>query len=58
MDVSVFAYQWSPNTVYHFVMITRGGTGFAQFVPMVESIRRLGPNEAAQIRRALSTSRR
>ncbi|GAA4756287.1 M48 family metalloprotease [Sphingomonas daechungensis] len=50
VDVSVFAYQWSPNTVYHFVMITRGGTGFAQFVPMVESIRRLGPNEAAQIR--------
>ena len=50
VDVSVFAYQWSPNTVYHFVMITRGGAGMGPFVPMVESIRRISPNEAAAIR--------
>ena len=50
VDVSVFAYQWSPNTVYHFVMITRGGQGVGPFVPMVESIRRITPNEAAAIR--------
>jgi predicted Zn-dependent protease len=46
----VFAYQWSPNTVYHFVMITRGGTGVGPFVPMVQSIRRISPAEAAAIR--------
>jgi predicted Zn-dependent protease len=50
VDVSVFAYQWSPNTVYHFVMITRGGQGAGPFVPMVESIRRITPTEAAAIR--------
>jgi len=50
VDVSVFAYQWSPNTVYHFVMITRGGTGVGPFVPMVQSIRRISPAEAAAIR--------
>ena len=50
IDVSVFAYQWNPNTVYHFVMITRGGAGVGPFVPMVESIRRITPNEAAAIR--------
>jgi len=50
LDVCVFAYQWSPNTVYHFVMITRGGTGVGPFVPMVQSIRRISPNEAASIR--------
>ena len=27
VDVSVFAYQWSPNTVYHFVMLTQGRSG-------------------------------
>ena len=50
VDVSVFAYQWNPNTVYHFVMITRGGAGVGPFVPMVDSIRRITPNEAAAIR--------
>jgi predicted Zn-dependent protease len=50
VDVSVFAYQWNPNTVYHFVMITRGGAGVGPFVPMVESIRRITSNEAASIR--------
>ncbi len=51
VDVSVFAYQWSPNTVYHFVMVTRGGTG-------IGAVRADGgidparsrPNEAAAIR--------
>ena len=50
IDVSVFAYQWSPNTVYHFVMLTRGGTGVGPFVPMVQSIRRVTNAEAAAIR--------
>ena len=50
VDVSVFAYQWSPNTVYHFVMLTRGGAGIGPFVPMVQSIRRVTNAEAAAIR--------
>jgi len=50
IDVSVFAYQWSPNTVYHFVMLTRGGAGVGPFVPMVQSLRRTTPAEEAAIR--------
>ena len=50
VDVSVFAYQWNPNTFYHFVMLTRGGTGFSPFAPMVDSLRRISPAEAAAIR--------
>ena len=50
IDVSVFAYQWSPDTVYHFVMLTRGGYGISPFASMVQSIRRVTPQEAARIR--------
>jgi predicted Zn-dependent protease len=50
IDVSVFAYQWAPGTVYHFVTLTRGGMRIGPFVPMVQSIRRITPAEAAAIR--------
>jgi predicted Zn-dependent protease len=50
VDVSVVAYQWAPNTVYHFVMLTRGGAGIGPFVPMVQSIRRITAAEANAIR--------
>ena len=50
VDASVFAYQWAPDTVYHFVMVTRGGMGIGPFVSMVQSIRRIMPSEAAAIR--------
>ncbi|HVH38011.1 MAG TPA: M48 family metalloprotease [Sphingomicrobium sp.] len=50
IDVSVVAYQWDANTIYHFVMLTRGGTGVGPFTPMVDSIRRISGNEAAAIR--------
>jgi predicted Zn-dependent protease len=50
VDVSVFAYQWAPGTVYHFIMLTQGGAGIGAFVPMVQSIRRITPAEAAAIR--------
>ena len=36
--------------MYHFVMLTRGGAGVGQFVPMVESIRRISQAEANAIR--------
>ena len=50
VDVSVFAYQWNPNTIYHFVMLTRGGNGIGPFSQMVQSIRRISASEAAAIR--------
>ena len=50
IDVSVVAYQWSPNTIYHFIMLTQGGAGVSPFAPMVNSLRRISPAEAAAIR--------
>jgi predicted Zn-dependent protease len=50
VDASVVAYQWDPNTVYHFIMLTRGGAGIGPFVPLIESLRRITPGEAAAIR--------
>ncbi len=50
VDVSVMAYRWDRDTVYHFVMLTRAGTGIGPFTPMVDSLRRISPQEAAAIR--------
>jgi predicted Zn-dependent protease len=50
VDVGVFAYQWDRDTVYHFVTLTRAGAGIGPFVPMIQSIRRITPAEAAAIR--------
>ena len=50
VDVSVVAYQWDRDSVYHFVMLTRGGAGVGPFTPMVNSIRRISSAEAAAIR--------
>lgn len=50
IDASVIAYQWDPQHIYHFVMLTQGGTGFGPFAPMVNSLRRISPDEAAAIR--------
>ncbi|HET9335138.1 MAG TPA: M48 family metalloprotease [Sphingomicrobium sp.] len=50
VDVSVFAYQWDPSTIYHFVMLTQAGQGIGPFAPMVDSLRRITAAEAAAIR--------
>ena len=50
VDVSVVAYQWDPQRVYHFVVITRGGYGVGPFSSMINSLRRVTPAEAAAIR--------
>ena len=50
VDVGVFAYQWDPNTIYHFVTLARGGQGLAPFGSMVNSLRRITRAEAAAIR--------
>jgi predicted Zn-dependent protease len=49
IDVSVVAYQWDAQHIYHFVMLTPGGTGFGAFAPMVNSLRKITPAEAAAI---------
>lgn len=50
VDVSVMAYRWDRNTVYHFVMITEAGVGIGPFSSMVDSLQRVSPAEAAAIR--------
>ena len=50
VDVSVAAYQWDARRVYYFVMLTPGGYGVGPFVPMINSLRRISPAEAAAIR--------
>jgi predicted Zn-dependent protease len=50
IDASVVAYQWDANRIYHFVMITPGGSGIGPFTPMVNSLRKITVAEAAAIR--------
>ena len=50
IDVTVVAYQWEPNRVYHFITITPGGSGAGVFTPMINSLRKLSVAEAAAIR--------
>lgn len=50
VDASVVAYQWAPDRVYHFVMLTRGGYGVQPFAPMINSLRRISAAEATAIR--------
>jgi len=50
VDVSVAAYQWDARRVYYFMMLTPAGYGVGPFVPMINSLRRITPAEAAAIR--------
>jgi predicted Zn-dependent protease len=50
LDVSVVAYQWDQDRIYHFVMIAPGGSGVGPFAQMINSLRRLSAEEAAAIR--------
>lgn len=50
VDLSVVAYQWDAQHVYHFATMTTGGTGVGPFLSMVRSFRRISPAEAAAIR--------
>ncbi len=50
VDVSVMAYRWAPDRAYHFVMLTRAGAGIGPFTPLVNSLRRITPQEASAIR--------
>ncbi len=50
VDVTVFAYEWDRDTAFHFVTLTRGGSGVGPFAQMFGSLRRLSTSEAAAIR--------
>jgi predicted Zn-dependent protease len=50
IDASVVAYRWDPERIYYFVMLTRGGSGVGPFAPMINSLRKITPAEAAAIR--------
>lgn len=50
VDVTVFAYRFTPDTAYQFVTITPQGSGLGAFVPLVDSFRRLREGEAASVR--------
>uniref|UniRef100_UPI0018928B9D M48 family metalloprotease n=1 Tax=Sphingopyxis solisilvae TaxID=1886788 RepID=UPI0018928B9D len=49
VDVTVFAYEFSRSSAFHFVTLTKAG-GSAVFNPMFNSVRRLSAAEAAAIR--------
>jgi predicted Zn-dependent protease len=46
-DVGVFAYRPGGTTAYHFITLTRSGSGIGPFEALVESVRRMSPAEAA-----------
>ncbi|MCY7338722.1 MAG: LysM peptidoglycan-binding domain-containing protein, partial [Sphingomonas bacterium] len=50
VDVSVMAYQFDANTVYHFVILTKAGQGMEPFGSMLNSLRRITSAEATAIR--------
>jgi predicted Zn-dependent protease len=50
IDASVAVYRWDAQRVYYFVMLTPGGYGVGPFIPMINSLRRITPQEAAAIR--------
>lgn len=49
VDVTIFAYEFSRSSAFHFVTLTKAG-GTAVFNPMFNSVRRLSATEAAAIR--------
>ncbi len=50
VDVTVFAYEFGPNTAYHFLLITPAGSGIGPFSSLVGSLNRLSAAEAAAIK--------
>ena len=50
LDITVVAYEFSPDRAYHFVSVTPAGSGIGPFESMVQSLRRLSTQEAAAIR--------
>lgn len=49
VDVAVFAYEWGPNSAFHFMTITPTGQA-GVFNPMFQSMRRISDSEAAGVK--------
>ena len=49
IDASVVVYQWAPGNFYHIVMLAPAN-GLPTFTPLIESVRRLAPGDAAGTR--------
>ena len=49
VDVTIFAYEFSRSSAFHFVTLTKAGGG-SVFTPMFNSVRRLSAAEAAAIK--------
>lgn len=50
VEVTVVAYRWSPDTAYHFVVLTPAGSGIGAFDGLVRSLAPLSVQEAAAVR--------
>lgn len=50
VDVTIYAYRFSPDSAYHFMTITAQGSGLGAFKPMIDSFRALSEQEAAAIK--------
>jgi predicted Zn-dependent protease len=50
VDATVFAYELTPSSAYHFVLVTPAGQGVGPFGPLVDSFRRLSAAEAGDVR--------
>ncbi|MEY2882592.1 MAG: hypothetical protein RL490_316 [Pseudomonadota bacterium] len=49
VDATLVVYRWAPDSFYHLLMIAPAG-GAAVFDPLINSVRRLPPEEARQLR--------
>jgi predicted Zn-dependent protease len=50
LDVTVIAYAFDAKTAYHFVVLTRAGSGVGSFAGMVQSMRRMTATEVAAVK--------
>ena len=50
VDVTVFAYQFSPTQAFHFVILAPAGAGIGPFASLTQSVRRLTDAEIAAIK--------
>ena len=50
VDVTVFAYAFSPTQAYHFVLIAPAGQGIGPFAGLVQSMRRMTVEDVARVK--------
>lgn len=50
VDVTVYAYAFSPSRAFHFVALTPAGQGIGAMNPMLQSMRRISKEESASVK--------